>query len=114
VWPTESRIQIGLDLYEDLISRIPRAECREIFTLVRGEALSLDKDIWIDVMGSYRRGAETSGDVDMLITRDTADGKDHAGVLPRLVSRLKAKGIITHDVSCLPGNVRLLVDLPAS
>lgn len=50
-------------------------------------------------MGSYRRGAETSGDVDMLITRDTADGKTHAGILPKLVGRLREIGIITHDVS---------------
>jgi hypothetical protein len=30
-------------------------------------------------MGSYRRGAEDSGDVDILLTRDTSDGKTHAG-----------------------------------
>jgi DNA polymerase lambda len=70
-----------------------------MFDLVREEAQSLDKNLWIDVMGSYRRGAETSGDVDFLITRDTADGKDHAGILSKLVGRLKSKGIITHDVS---------------
>ena len=53
-------------------------------------------------MGSYRRGQETSGDVDLLITRDTADGLNHAGVLGRLVSVLKNKGIITHEVSVVP------------
>ncbi len=50
-------------------------------------------------MGSYRRGQDTSGDVDFLITRDTSDGITHAGVLQRLVKVLKLKGIITHDVS---------------
>lgn len=51
-------------------------------------------------MGSYRRGQETSGDVDILITRDTADGLNHSLVLKALTDRLKTRGIITHDVGC--------------
>ena len=54
--------------------------------------------MFIEIMGSYRRGQETSGDVDLLITRDTSDGLTHAGVLGRLITRLREKGIITHDV----------------
>ena len=50
-------------------------------------------------MGSYRRGQEDSGDVDILITRDPSDGLTHAGVLQSLVNVLKLNGFITHDVS---------------
>lgn len=49
-------------------------------------------------MGSYRRGAESSGDVDILITRDTSDGITHVGVLKRLINDLHSRGIFTHDV----------------
>jgi DNA polymerase lambda len=50
-------------------------------------------------MGSYRRGAENSGDVDFLITRDDSDGLDHSGIIERLVRKLMFMGIITHEVS---------------
>lgn len=91
--------QLGLELYDDLNSRIPRDECRQIFEAIRESALAIDGKLWIEIMGSYRRGNEDSGDVDILITRDTADGLTHAGVLRRLVSDLHSRGIFTHDVS---------------
>jgi len=91
--------QIGVDLYDDLNARISREECKRIFEIVRDEAQKIDSKLWIEIMGSYRRGQETSGDVDFLITRDTADGLTHAGVLPQLVHALKLRGAITHDVS---------------
>lgn len=91
----------GLALYDDLNTRIPRAECKEIYEIVRDEAKRADKKVWIEIMGSYRRGSETSGDVDFLITRDTADGGSHRGVLRKLVGGLIKKGTITHEVSRL-------------
>ncbi|GMK59721.1 hypothetical protein CspeluHIS016_0803270 [Cutaneotrichosporon spelunceum] len=91
--------RIGVELYDDLISRIPRDECRQLFDLIRVAALAIDSKLWIEIMGSYRRGAETSGDVDILITRNTADKLDHSGVLKRLVHTLRSSGVITHDLS---------------
>ncbi|TYJ57995.1 hypothetical protein B9479_001354 [Cryptococcus floricola] len=90
---------IGLDLYDDLNTRIPRSECKQLYDLIREEAMGIDDKLWVEIMGSYRRGQEDSGDVDILITRDDGDGVTHAGVLGRLVGRLKKKGIITHDLS---------------
>ena len=66
---------------------------------MRAEAMAIDPKIWIEIMGSYRRGQDSSGDVDILITRDTADGLNHSGVIKRLVDRLQTRGIITHDVN---------------
>lgn len=87
-----------MDLYDDLNSRIPREECRQIFEIIRAEALAIDPKVWVEIMGSYRRGQETSGDVDILITRDTADGLNHSGVMKKLVDRLMVRGMITHEV----------------
>jgi len=69
-----------------------------LYEIIRAEAVAIDPKVWIEIMGSYRRGQETSGDVDILITRDTADGLNHSGVIKNLVDRLQMRGIITHDV----------------
>ncbi|WVR09566.1 hypothetical protein IAU60_006635 [Kwoniella sp. DSM 27419] len=89
---------IGLDLYDDLKSRIPRDECREIYQVIHDEAKAIDDKLWIEIMGSYRRGQETSGDVDILITREGGE-EGKAGILGKLVSALRRCGLITHDLS---------------
>jgi DNA polymerase lambda len=73
--------------------------CRYGYAELAESGLSLDPTLSIEIMGSYRRGAADSGDVDILITRDTSDGLTHAGVLPRLIHLLQARAVITHDVS---------------
>ncbi|ORY31676.1 hypothetical protein BCR39DRAFT_465497 [Naematelia encephala] len=90
---------IGVELYEDLNTRIPREECRAIYELIASKARAIDPKIWVEIMGSYRRGQEDSGDVDILITRDTDDGLTHEGLLKSLVIGLKENGVITHDLS---------------
>ncbi|WWD03793.1 hypothetical protein V865_001849 [Kwoniella europaea PYCC6329] len=89
---------IGLQLYEDLRARIPRDECRQIFEIIRSEAQAIDDQLWIEIMGSYRRGQETSGDVDILITRNGGEVNGKKGVLGELIRRLKKRGLITHDL----------------
>ena len=98
--------QIGLALYEDLKQRIPRAECKQIYDIVKREALVIDPKIDIEIMGSYRRGAENSGDVDFLITRNDEDGLDHSGLIETLVRKLMFMGVITHEVSFLSPSPR--------
>nr|XP_019001289.1 uncharacterized protein I203_05994 [Kwoniella mangroviensis CBS 8507]OCF64750.1 hypothetical protein I203_05994 [Kwoniella mangroviensis CBS 8507] len=89
---------IGLQLYEDLKARIPRDECRQIFEIIRSEAQAIDDQLWVEIMGSYRRGQETSGDVDILITRNGGEVNSKKGVLGQLIQRLKKRGLITHDL----------------
>ncbi|APA14631.1 hypothetical protein SS1G_06612 [Sclerotinia sclerotiorum 1980 UF-70] len=61
--------QIGITHYEDLQLRIPRAEIEELGTHITKTAQSLDPDIEITIGGSYRRGAKSSGDIDIIITK---------------------------------------------
>lgn len=63
----------------DLALRMPREEAKVIFDQIRDVALSIDKTLILDIMGSYRRGQETCGDLDILLTRSDNDGKTHAG-----------------------------------
>lgn len=102
---TSSRI--GLAIYKDLLERIPRNEVAAIGEVVKAalrEVAPGDDAISIEIMGSFRRGAAECGDVDLLITRDTADGKTHAGLLDKLMLVLRSTGFLTHDVrpGCSP------------
>lgn len=90
-----------MELYEDLCARIPREECRELFETVRKETLRIDDKVFIEIMGSYRRGEADSGDIDILITRDPSDGKTHRGLISKVVAALTDKGFITHAVSLM-------------
>ncbi|KAI0659500.1 hypothetical protein C8Q70DRAFT_915132 [Cubamyces menziesii] len=92
---------IGLRYYKDINTRIPRAEVAEIYSKVKAAALQIDPKLFIEVMGSFRRGKADCGDIDVLITRPTDDGKTHQGVLRKLLKTLHEQGIITEDL-CLP------------
>jgi len=83
----------------DLITRMPRSEATEIFNLIKPIALAIDPELFIAIMGSYRRGAADCGDIDILITRKPDDGKTHRGVLRRLLEELYRQGIVTEDLS---------------
>ncbi|RDX49708.1 hypothetical protein OH76DRAFT_1403288 [Lentinus brumalis] len=72
---------------------------RDVFDTVGTPALRIDPKLFVRVMGSFRRGKADCGDIDVLITRPTADGKTHRGVLRRLLAVLHRKGIITEDLS---------------
>lgn len=82
--------QIGLRYYDDLQLRIPRAEMdAHAATLMAHKPAALEGVI----VGSYRRGAANSGDIDMLIR--TADPAVDAGAaLSDFVSALRAAGYI--------------------
>lgn len=90
--------RIGVKYYEDLGQRMPREEAKAIYDRVAETALSLDPKLLLELMGSYRRGRETCGDIDILITRNTKDGVDHRGILPRLLNKLRSSGIIIADL----------------
>lgn len=58
--------QCGLKYYEDLNTRIPRNDITEIGEYIKSN-INVNK---FDIAGSYRRGAKTSGDIDILISSD--------------------------------------------
>ena len=61
--------KVGLKYYEDILKRIPRSEIeqyKERFNNVFETVCMSDSKF--EIVGSYRRGAETSGDIDIIIT----------------------------------------------
>ncbi|KAF8591655.1 Nucleotidyltransferase [Ramaria rubella] len=91
--------EIGLRFYDDINDRMPRIEAEEIFFKIKPIALGLDPRLSLDIMGSFRRGKETCGDIDILLTRPTDDGRTHGGILPHLCNLLHKQGILTEDLA---------------
>ena len=114
---------IGLRYYEDLQLRIPRDEMDAHATLLMANRPPALEGI---IVGSYRRGAANSGDIDMLI-RTMEPAEDAAAHLRDYVAILTVRGyikeVLAHGdhkclaISQLPGaparRLDLLVTPPA-
>ncbi len=83
--------KIGLKYFEDINKRIPRSiidKYNDIFKLVIEELN--DKNIIFEIVGSYRRGAKTSGDIDLVISHS----KNDSSIFLKFLDLLKKKDII--------------------
>ena len=111
--------RVGVEHYDDLNTRIPRDEVARHGKIVRDAAFSIDKAIEIIIGGSYRRGADNSGDIDFLITKpDCSVDSLRVLIFDTLITQLwisqyikadlavstKKGGSIWHGCACLPGS----------
>ena len=62
---------VGVDCYEDIQYRMDRSEVESLAEIVRLAAEKLFPGIQVYIMGSYRRGKENCGDVDIHLTHPT-------------------------------------------
>ncbi|XP_041956330.1 DNA polymerase beta [Alosa sapidissima] len=93
--------QIGLKYFEDFEKRIPRSEMSKMESLILKE-LDLVDPVYIGtICGSYRRGAESSGDIDILLTHPdyTSDTEKQPKLLHAVVEHLESIGFITETLS---------------
>ncbi|KAK1948103.1 DNA polymerase lambda [Phytophthora citrophthora] len=88
--------QIGVKLYEDFLTKIPRAEVHQIEKTVVDEVHKMIPNAIALACGSYRRGKLSSGDCDVLVTDPDADTCD---ILPKLLKRLHESGFLTDDLT---------------
>ena len=91
--------KIGLKYYEDIIKRIPRDECNVVLKIIQSSLFSIISETIVlsEICGSYRRGKETVGDIDILITR-TDDGLID-GILQTLIDDLYKKEFVIETLS---------------
>ena len=87
---------VGLELAEELDTRMPRDEAGAIAATIEHAAQVLCPGATATPCGSYRRGAPTCGDVDVLITH--ADASRLPGLLGRLLQKLSREGFLTHHL----------------
>ena len=112
----------GIEHYSDFNSRISRAEVAAHGAVVTKALKDIDENFEATVMGSYRRGASDSGDIDIIITHLSASlAQIRATVFDTLVPSLfkqgflkaslatmrkhEASGTKWHGASCLPGSI---------
>ncbi|KAK4171847.1 hypothetical protein QBC36DRAFT_382247 [Triangularia setosa] len=87
--------RLAIEHYPDLTSRIPRSEVTQLAAFVQREAFLLDPDVELLVGGSYRRGSDSSGDVDFIITkRGTTSSSDLVPFMNALISVLYKKNFL--------------------
>jgi DNA polymerase IV len=96
--------KIGIKHYEDFNSRIPRSEVEQHGNFVRKTLRKIDPAFEIIIGGSYRRGSETSSDIDCIITRpDTGGAHIRQVVLDQLVPKLFAKKFLVAELAATSG-----------
>ncbi|KAI0383784.1 hypothetical protein F5Y04DRAFT_21188 [Hypomontagnella monticulosa] len=98
--------KIGLEHYDDLNTRIPRREVEALASCVKRTAKVIDPKVELIVGGSYRRGADSCGDIDFIVTkRGTSSISQLAPFLNRLVKTLTEEGFLTAALASHHGSV---------
>ena len=78
--------KIGIKYFDAIETRIPRSEIDEYKkVLEKTFATSTPPGSSFEIVGSYRRGALTSGDIDMIITNKDNDISAYAKFLDQLI-----------------------------
>jgi DNA polymerase beta len=79
---------IGLRYYQDFNLRIPRQEMVKHELFIMEHIQKVIPEIAVQVVGSYRRGANDSGDIDVIITHiDNPENYDN--IIKNIISELK-------------------------
>lgn len=102
--------QVGLNYYEDILERIPRNEIdyyKHFFQLVFTNQ-KVHANTQMEIVGSYRRGAETSGDIDVIITSKTSTP------FTKFIDELFERKIILHILSRGTKKCLVIAKLPNS
>jgi DNA polymerase beta len=109
--------KVGLKYYEPLLERIPRAEMMQHRAFLGSK---IPGELEYEIVGSFRRKATSSGDIDMLIKAPaTLNKKKLTSLFNEYVASLEAAGYITDilalgDKKCMaicciqPGKYRRL------
>jgi DNA ligase (NAD+) len=97
-----SKQQIGLKYYDDLLKRIPREEIDEFKVLFETnfretikENNELEENHKFEIVGSYRRKAQTSGDIDVICT----SYNNNKTVFVKFIEKLRSKNILLEILS---------------
>jgi len=88
--------KIGVQYYEDILKRIPRDEMKQHEKVLLGSLVDGMKGT---VVGSYRRGASDSGDVDVLITMESKSDKVRHDAFHEYIANLKKTGYMAEVLS---------------
>ena len=101
--------KIGLEYYEAIEERIPRSEIVRFETVLSDVFKGLGfPSATMEIVGSYRRGATDSGDIDIIMT-DIAHNPE---LLSRFVAKLVEMKIVLHKLTDGKTKVLAIAELP--
>jgi DNA polymerase beta len=84
-----SKQLMGLKYLDDFELRIPRKEMEKHEKYLTSAILAISPTLKVQIVGSYRRGAEDSGDIDVLITSESNDVLNEDDLLKTIVKKLE-------------------------
>jgi len=96
----------GLYYYEDILKRIPRSEIKEYENIFKN--ICNHEKTKIEIVGSYRRGSESSGDIDVIITSEFPD------VFINFIDELIRHKLILEVLSRGPSKCLVIGKIPSS
>jgi len=99
--------KVGLHYYEDILKRIPRSEIED-YKAYFENAIPKVANVKMEIVGSYRRGAQSSGDIDVIITSSDPQ------VFIKFVDNLLKEKIILHILSRGPTKCLVVTKIPSS
>lgn len=99
--------RVGLKYYEDILERIPRSEI-DSYAKIFETAFNKIKEPGsrYEIVGSYRRGAESSGDIDLILTSLSEN------VFKKFVDELVSRKIILEILSRGKSKCLVIAKLP--
>ena len=95
--------KVGLKYYDDILKRIPRSEIEEYKSLF---LKAQEEEAKMEIVGSYRRGAESSVDIDVIIT------SNNPAIFTNFVDSLIKTGVIQEVLSRGPTKCLVITKLP--
>jgi NAD-dependent DNA ligase len=100
--------KVGLRYYEDVLKRIPRSEIEDYKKIFESDFKKVaTSDSKFEIVGSYRRGAQSSGDIDVIITSDSPK------VFINFIDELIKKKIILEILSRGPTKCLVMAKIPS-
>lgn len=86
--------KVGVEFYDDIEKKIPREEIDQ-YKQILADLTGLPRGTTFEIVGSYRRGASMSGDIDIIITNADNNLLSFETIINALIKR----NIITHVLS---------------
>jgi NAD-dependent DNA ligase/DNA polymerase/3'-5' exonuclease PolX len=99
--------KVGLRYYEDILKRIPRSEIED-YKVIFENAFPKVLNSKMEIVGSYRRGAQNSGDIDVIIT------SNNVNVFSTFIDNLIKEKVITYVLSRGPTKSLVVAKIPSS
>jgi NAD-dependent DNA ligase/DNA polymerase/3'-5' exonuclease PolX len=101
--------KVGLRYYEDVLKRIPRSEVQQYDAIFQKDFKKVaSPDSRFEIVGSFRRGAQSSGDIDVIITSNSPN------VFKNFIDELIKEKIILEILSRGPTKCLVMAKIPSS